>query len=445
MKFKGWGTSLAWWANINYPSDVKDKITDLIFGENGLSLNIVRYNLGGGKDPDRQEPNLRQGGMVPCIKSGPNEEFNLQNDEYQISILDKAINLGVNHVELFVNSPPWWMTISGKTSGSDKIATNNLKKEKIDEYADFLIDSYNLMIKKYPVTSLAPFNEPSNPFWTSSGSQEGCYFDFSSRVKVIKSIKSKDPNLRMSSADTFSSGFALFWYLFSPKKLIDQINIHGYAFSWKGYKLILDDFDIWRYLIRYMTSKPIWMSEFGMGGPDKIENALILGRQIFRDLKTLRPEAWVYWQVIENEYKDGWGLIQVVFGDLRISNIKVLKQYWVMMHFTKTLKENDTYKFINDNVLEIRNQLNNKLGYIILNDKPKIYDIDKDILDIKSLLDCKISDRYGNYKTEIKVPNILEPYSIMSIVYDLKDVKYNMEKEIWLDKGYLTFVMLLFF
>lgn len=49
----GFGTSLCWWAGqVGTWSDAKRKeILDLVFGKDGLGLNIVRFNIGGGENP----------------------------------------------------------------------------------------------------------------------------------------------------------------------------------------------------------------------------------------------------------------------------------------------------------------------------------------------------------------------------------------------------------
>ena len=49
---KGWGTSACWWSQACKDSDTQDKIIDLLYGKDGLGLNIYRYNVGGGTDPD---------------------------------------------------------------------------------------------------------------------------------------------------------------------------------------------------------------------------------------------------------------------------------------------------------------------------------------------------------------------------------------------------------
>lgn len=60
QKFEGWGTSLAWWANVagGFPEPGRSTITRLFFDQvTGLGLNVVRYNIGGGENPAYLPPN----------------------------------------------------------------------------------------------------------------------------------------------------------------------------------------------------------------------------------------------------------------------------------------------------------------------------------------------------------------------------------------------------
>ena len=48
-EFEGWGTSLCWWANrIGYSEQLTAQAGELFFGDEGLDMNIGRYNVGGG-------------------------------------------------------------------------------------------------------------------------------------------------------------------------------------------------------------------------------------------------------------------------------------------------------------------------------------------------------------------------------------------------------------
>ena len=70
--FEGWGTSLAWLADVTggYPDEIRDKLVDMLFGADGLDLNIARYNIGGGNAPTVPDY-LRPGGAVPGFWKAP--------------------------------------------------------------------------------------------------------------------------------------------------------------------------------------------------------------------------------------------------------------------------------------------------------------------------------------------------------------------------------------
>ena len=196
-KFGGWGISLCWWANIKYPTSIVDNLIELLFSKSGLGLTVVRYNLGGGSNPNLKQ-NFRLGANMPCIMN-ESGDYNLENDCLQLDILEKSVKAGVDKVEIFCNSPPYFMTKSGYTNGSHKSWDCNLKTEFINRFVDFLSTSYKILEQKFPIVSINPFNEPSNPFWTTSINQEGCYYDYSTRKKIINGLKNKNSDIKISN------------------------------------------------------------------------------------------------------------------------------------------------------------------------------------------------------------------------------------------------------
>ena len=69
---EGWGTSLAWWANVigGWSEATRNAIADLVFNPlGGLGLNVVRYNIGGGDDPTHDH--MRPGAAVPGYQPAP--------------------------------------------------------------------------------------------------------------------------------------------------------------------------------------------------------------------------------------------------------------------------------------------------------------------------------------------------------------------------------------
>ena len=125
---KGWGTSLSWWGNAigSWKHEAKkNEILDLIFNEsNGLGFNVARYNIGGGDNPSHTH--MRNGAMLEGYQPYPGV-WDYNADATQRQILSGAIERGVNIVEGFSKTPPFWMTYSGCSAG-------NIDGNNIDQY-----------------------------------------------------------------------------------------------------------------------------------------------------------------------------------------------------------------------------------------------------------------------------------------------------------------------
>jgi hypothetical protein len=412
--WQGWGTSLCWWANIDYPIVIKEQLIELLFGD--LGLNIARYNLGGGYNKNLKQ-NMRQGSLTGCLI---NEKgvFDTDFDKLQIDILRRAVSKNNSlKIEVFSNSPPYYMTKSGYTNGSNISFDCNLRPECTNNFVDFLLNCYtNLKEEFQGIISLSPFNEPSNPFWTTQVNQEGCYFDFGTRTKILQKLnkKSNQKNyVLLAGAEEFSSGFGLFWQMFNWNKYIDRINIHGYHLKWNDFTFYFDDYDFIRRIFRFFTSKDIWMSEFGWGYPDNVKDTLPLARQIFRDLDTFKPSAWIYWQAVENTIGN-WGLIQIDFNNP--NKILIKKQFYIFKHFTQFLKENDTYSlthkvdfFSKKCILKI----NDGKKLIILNDTSNPMLVSDLPTMCKKIIQTNENDTYLELN---KIPKVFPRYSITSII-----------------------------
>ena len=134
-KFEGWGTSLCWWAHrIGYSSELTKQAADLFFSEKGLNLNIMRYNIGGGDDPSHNHIKRTDSAVPGWLKYDEAKKdfvYDYSADENQLNVLRSAYEkAGENAlVEVFSNSPPYFMTNSGCTGGNNPADTNNLKDD----------------------------------------------------------------------------------------------------------------------------------------------------------------------------------------------------------------------------------------------------------------------------------------------------------------------------
>jgi hypothetical protein len=128
--WEGWGTSLAWWAQA---FGTRDDLADLFFTTKtvtiagqalpGLGFNIARYNAGACSSntyngsrmvvspkmiPSRQ----MQGFWIDWASSDPtSKSWDWSVDAAQRAMLEKARDRGADVLELFSNSPMWYVTL----------------------------------------------------------------------------------------------------------------------------------------------------------------------------------------------------------------------------------------------------------------------------------------------------------------------------------------------
>ena len=412
--FKGFSSSLSWFANVIGLSNDKesvDKLCDMLFNKNnpnGLHFNFVRYNIGGVEDPSLSK-NFRIGGAMPAYVG---KDWSTV-DSGQRYFLKKAKELGVENFEAFSNSPPNSMTISGSTAGSkpwkipfmkqDKqniTFSNNLKSECIEDFAKYLVNVTKYLSEHDNInfSSISPINEPSGFGWVSTNNQEGCFYRYSIRKRLFKALRKEldrqsIKDIKISGPEENSMLFSFLSLILNPfnTKHIQQFNCHRYQWgSAIGINTYgFEDSNIFRKLIRWMLKdKPIVMSEFGLGFLNGItdskdfQNVLLLADKIMADFNYLQPEAWVYWQCFDS---NGWGLCDVDFNDP--SKVSIGALYKAMQHFSHFIKPGhqllELPKLKNKNLKWIGSQNENEISLVILS---------KDLLDITLQLKQFISN-----------------------------------------------------
>ena len=415
--FEGWGTSLCWWANrIGYSDKLTDAAVDAFFDpEKGLGLNIARYNIGGGDDPshrhitrsDSNMPGFAQpvpgpGGTLEVDDDGiAIYQYDWERDKNQMNVLTKILARNPDTlVEAFSNSPPYFMTWSGCSSGgSGAHKDNNLKPEYVAPFAEFLADVVkhfrdDLHIK---LNSIEPFNEPSSGYWGAySNKQEGCDFKdngFKSEVilaldKALRRRGVRD-GINLAVTDETSMDLAIDTYKAlssEAKKAVDRINTHSYSGSRRAEMRSLAE----------KEEKHLWMSEVDgnataggqaagdMGGP------LWLAKRIIEDMNGMRPSAWVIWQVIDrhrsnfnameraNTSLSGsyWGL---GIADHFEEKLLLGKRYYAYGQFTRCIRPGDRIIASSPYTLAAYNRESGKIAIVAVNDsgteRPVTFDL----------------------------------------------------------------------
>ncbi len=374
--FEGWGTALAWFADVTggWPDTERERLADLFYGKDGLGWTIARYNIGGGNAAGTP-PYLRPGGAVPGFWQQPAGAqgrdwwraddpamWDWSQDKRQRWWLD-AIRTRVKApiFEAFSNSPPWFMTVSGRVSGAEKATDDNLRPGFEAPFAAYLARSVDELQKRHRITfrTLSPVNEPNTDYWFAANKQEGAHW---SPARQAAMIDATDAALRARGLTTVVAApdetnsvlFLADWagYPASTRARIGQLNVHSYGnINQTGVR------DAAR-----AANIRLWMSE--NDAPldkdpesfDGMASPLAMAEHIVLDLKRLEPAAWVFWQAVEDlSTRDGgkgsnWGLVK---ADLRASpgaahTIHVTRKYWAMAQFSRYIRPGDRLVPVDD-------------------------------------------------------------------------------------------------
>ena len=81
--------------------------------------------------------------------------------------------------EAFSNSPPYFMTVSGCSSGNTDSNKDNLRADSVNAFAAYMADVIeHWQNNGITFQSATPMNEPYTNYWeANSNKQEGCHFD----------------------------------------------------------------------------------------------------------------------------------------------------------------------------------------------------------------------------------------------------------------------------
>ncbi|WP_332762326.1 discoidin domain-containing protein [Pseudarthrobacter sp.] len=268
-----------------------------------------------------------------------------QNQRWWVEQL--AAEQQITHWEAFSNSPPWFMTKSGYVSGQvNSNKGENLLPQAEAKFAAYMKHAVELLEQGSGITvdTIDPFNEPNSGYWgtdinaatgkpptTYTQKQEGALIYPAAQDRVTKLLAaelaedSTTTDVVISAMDeTDPTKFMTNWngYSQEAKDAVAQLNVHTYGTNDR--RRVRD--------LASSTDKPLWMSEVGgfwPGNPvlgdstsgwdrSNITNGLGIAGRMVNDLRELEPDAWVFWQPVEDTYKQekgdkGWGSIYIDF------------------------------------------------------------------------------------------------------------------------------------
>lgn len=349
---QGFGASGAWWAqevggwdNIDPISGkpVRDRISELLHSkENGIGLQIYRYNIGGGSansgNGDFWNP-LRRAETFEVAE----ESYDWSRDKNAVYMMKQAVKDGAQEVILFVNSPPERLTINHKAY-LDKNFRPNIKKKNCAAFGKYVADITEHFVQEgVPVKYVSPVNEPQ---WKWTGGQEGCHYrpwgvhwamrataDELEKRPALKTVKLSGPE---NGDIRFFNKIYIRWILNDKviRRNMDCIDVHSY-FSNVKIPLIkgwlnertgfLRRFNKW--MAKTYPEFPLKMSEWThmVGGRDKgMDSALEFAKIMIEDISIMNAVSWQHWiAVSEVDFCDG-----LIYINLDDKTFEMTKRYY---------------------------------------------------------------------------------------------------------------------
>lgn len=361
--FEGWGSSLCWWANrVGYSDSLSQQAAELFYGDDGLRLNIARFNIGGGDDPTHDHITRTDSNMPGYTRyEGGRVTYDWTADANQRNVLQRCVSEAGEDmiVEMFSNSPPYYMTKSGCSTGNTSAGSNNLRDDSYTAFAEYLAEVCLHYERDWgiKVQSVEAMNEPYTDFWGAySKKQEGCHFDIgNSESKIILELQKAMAARGMSDVilcgtDETSIDLQIDAYnalSSDAKKAISRIDTHTYGGSKRSQ---LKETAL-------SAGKNLWMSEVdgkGTAGTNagSMGSGLWLAERITTDCNQLNASAWILWQLIDNHVcAAGWngksdsgmpnindGFWGVAVADHDQGQIILSKKYYAFGQYTRYIR-----------------------------------------------------------------------------------------------------------
>ena len=349
QEITGWGTSAAWWAQVAGNSEKADDYAKLLYSEEGLGLNVYRYNVGAGEkdNPDSRldKNSWRATESFLVLDEATGEyKYDWTKDAGAQKMLDLCLSYGcIDTVVLFANSPHYSMCVSGQASGGLTPAASNLKKDCYDDFAEYMLDIAEYFIGKgVPVKYISPINEPQWDWGGDWVGQEGCHYEIDEVIEVGKAfaaeIKERNLDVKLSLAESGQVGdhaMDCIGKIHENPDIVDVLGTYAYHSYWTDNNFTLKK-AFGEYIHRNYRDVELEMSEWCelpcQHTTDEIEGALIMARTISEDVTLTGVNSWSAWVGVNEDMTYADSMIGATYD---CNEYKIAKRYYSMAHFSK--------------------------------------------------------------------------------------------------------------
>ena len=290
--------------------------------------------------------------------------YNWDADKNQMNVLIAAAKAAGDEFigEAFSNSPPYFMTVSGCSSGNANANEDNLRADSVNAFACYMADVIEHWAQEGVINfqSTTPMNEPYTNYWGAySNKQEGCHFDIGesqSRILIAlnNELRKKGIDIIISASDETSIDTAITSFKAlsdEAKAVVGRIDAHTYSGSNRaGLKALSEE-----------AGKNLWMSEvdgtFEAGtNAGAMKAGLGFAQRIITDVNGMEPSAWIMWDAVDIHIDDnnkwdtakrsdiekmlanGDGFWGIAIADHNTDELLVGKKYYAFGQFSRYIR-----------------------------------------------------------------------------------------------------------
>jgi hypothetical protein len=345
-----------------YQESKKKQIAEWLFSQEtdakgnpkGIGLSQWRFNIGAGSAEQGKDSRISNEWRRAESFYGPEGQLDWEKQEGQRYFLQAAHQHKVPFTVGFLNSSPVQMTLNGLAFGHGKLGEWNFKREKIDDWVNFLVN----VSAQFSLSYVSPFNEPQ---WewaagkSGDASQEGTPINNSDIAWAVKrldeGIRTKGLKTRIlipeagqldylyrkntnRTATQQDNQIEQFFKTESPDYLGNLASMekvvagHSYFTTSPNTQLIQKRKELQAEAAKFGVD--FWQSEYcilgdnageikGNGADLGMKTALYVAKVIHADLVYAQASSWSWWLSLSaNDYKDG--LIYLFNGGLKGEN-----------------------------------------------------------------------------------------------------------------------------
>ena len=350
----GFGTSACWWAQMIDEPELRTYLAKELFSEEGLALNIYRYNIGGGINPEKNrihEKSRQTESFYYFNEDSGRFEYDFSRDANAMAMLKESLSYGcIDTVVLFANSPHYSMTVNGETAGSEGGGISNLSEDRYADYVDyFLTITEHFLEEGIPVKYISPVNEPQWDWGGDWVAQEGCHYELEQLVELFElfakelDTRKLDVKLMIPESGEIGAKNDEYFDTFKENRLIaSKIGSYAYHGYWRDSSLKQKlEFGLARSkkLKKASVDMTEWCELPCSHDVDDIDAALLMSRVIANDFYFENCNSWSNWVAVNlngiredgKNYSDGL----YYFTDKQYNQVKPTIRYAALAHFSK--------------------------------------------------------------------------------------------------------------